>query len=70
MDTKTKTKGGETMTTEAKINKFIEMLERNKHLTKSFFRVVTELKEDGFDITRYMQEREQWKRRNNKRGEI
>ena len=58
------------MTTEAKINRFIEGLERNKRLTRSFLKIVTELEEEGFDLAKYMADREKRKMRNNRREAI
>ena len=55
--------GGKTMKTEAKINRFIEMLERNKRYSLSFIKLITELEDEGYDLAKYMQLRENWKRR-------
>ena len=51
------------MKTEAKINRFIEMLERNKRYSLSFIKLITELEDEGYDLVKYMQLRENWKRR-------
>jgi len=54
------------MKTEAKINRFIEMLERNKRYSLSFIKLITELEDEGYNLVEYMQLRENWKRRNRK----
>ena len=51
------------MKTEAKINRFIEMLERNKRYSLSFIKLITELEDEGYDLVKYMQLRENRKRR-------
>ena len=51
------------MKTEAKINRFIEMLERNKQYSLSFIKLIAELEDEGYDLTKYMQLRENWKKR-------
>ena len=51
------------MKTEAKINRFIEMLERNKRYSLSFIKLITELEDEGYDLVEYMQLRENWERR-------
>ena len=60
-------KGGKKiMKTEAKINRFIEMLERNKRYSLSFIKLIAELEDEGYNLVEYMQLRENWKRRNRK----
>jgi len=54
------------MKTEAKINRFIEMLERNKRYSLSFIKLIAELEDEGYNLVEYMQLRENWKRRNRK----
>ena len=54
------------MKTEAKINRFIEMLERNKRYRLSFIKLIAELEDEGYNLVEYMQLRENWKRRNRK----
>jgi len=51
------------MKTEAKINRFIEMLERNKRYRLSFIKLIAELEDEGYNLVEYMQLRENWKRR-------
>ena len=57
------------MKTEAKINRFIEMLERNKRYSLSFIKLITELEDEGYDLVEYMQLRENWERRKYNRKE-
>ena len=54
------------MKNEAKINRFIEMLERNKRYRLSFIKLIAELEDEGYNLVEYMQLRENWKRRNKK----
>jgi len=61
--------GGKTMKTEAKINRFIEMLERNKRYRLSFIKLITELEDEGYNLVEYMQLRENWKKRKYNRKE-
>ena len=57
------------MKTEAKINRFIEMLERNKRYSLSFIKLIAELEDEGYNLVEYMQLRENWKRRKYNRKE-
>ena len=57
------------MKTEAKINRFIEMLERNKRYRLSFIKLIAELEDEGYNLVEYMQLRENWKKRKYNRKE-